>query len=383
MGTTTTKLQAILDTKDALKTVLYNNDIVPPVKFSEYPNQFNTALSNLKSVLNIMDGITIAADTTVEQLNTLFNLLPDCNHLNKTELIGTCTGTTSLNIRSDAGSTNTQLGYLSGGDQVVIYGSKTPTDSTTVWYQIKEYRAYGDTELKERETYGYGSSAYITTEEITTYAKMIDISLASEEVQRTCSRSIIETKGWLLSAIYPADTPGEGGGEVIPPVEPTTNELTFEFDNSYTEEYSDSKYTNYLGIEDSSTDIRQGYYNCYYRGNIRFSDATLQEVKEILNTSTVNSMSLYLERTSTAHGPSVACKLFLYACDSTRTNCDLVENSGSLLRGASKWITLDSTIVDGFISGKYDHFEIYKASTAIDYYQRLANNAKLKINYTT
>ena len=106
--------------------------------------------------------------------------------------------------------------------------------------------------------------------------------------------------------------------------------------------------------------MRQGHYPnyYYYRGYFKFTSSRLNEVKSILSSSTVNSIKVYIDSDA------------------------LIDNTSTLARGASKWITLSDTIKNGFVSGKYNCLKVATTSTASDHYIVYNTNAKMKINFT-
>ena len=369
MGTTADKIEYSINAKNGLKSVLEENDITIPTAFGDYSIAFDTLIENLKNIFIYMDTIYINSSTTTAQLNTLFKTLPLANSYTRTVTTLTCIR--GVNVRSGGSTDTTAIGKIASGDTIEITGT-----ASTGWKQINRFR-YGTSysnPLKTYTTNGYvsGGTNYFTTN--TNYAvplKKINITACTEDVQNACKYSIAEKKGWEI--IFSAtDT-----------VEATAQEVTYKFNNCYTDNYSSSSYSSKVGTNTST--VRQGYWSgyYYYKGNFRFTSSRLKEIKSILSSSTVNSMQIYIERADTTHGLSTAATVCLYACDSTGTNSDVAINTSSTLtRGQGKWITLSNTVKNGFISGKYDHFKVYKASSSSSYYIVYETNAKLKINYT-
>lgn len=380
MGTTADKIEYALDTKNGLKSVLEDNDIAAPTAFGDYPTAFDTLINNCKNLMIYMDTIYINSSTTAAQLNSLFKALPVANSYTRTVTTLTCIS--GCNVRNAAGSSATVIGKVGKTDVVEFLG--TVTSGSTTYNKIQRFRSGPDSSntynnpLKTYTTTGYCTSStnYFTTNTSGTRPlKKIDVTACSTDVQKACSYSIAEKKGWeiIFSAL-----------ESSASATVSTQDITYTFNNCYTDNYSNSSYSNKVGTNISV--IRQGYWSTngyYYKGNFRFTNSRLSEIQSILTSSTINSMQLYIQRANTEHGLSTAATVFIYACDSTGTNADVaIDTTSTLTRGDSKWITLSDTIKNGFISGKYDHFKTYKASTDKSYYIVYEMNAKLKINYT-
>ena len=90
------------------------------------------------------------------------------------------------------------------------------------------------------------------------------------------------------------------------------------------------------------------------------------------------------DRDDSEHGGPSGATICLYACDSSGSYSDYaISTSATLTRGGSTWITLPDAVKNGFASGKYDHFKVYKSSTSMSYYIVYKTNAKLRLTYTT
>lgn len=369
MGTTADKIEYSINAKNGLKSILEENDITIPTTFGDYSTAFDTLIENLKNIFIYMDTIYINSSTTTAQLNTLFKTLPLANSYTRTVTTLTCIS--GVNVRSGGSTDTTAIGKIASGDIVEITGT-----ASTGWKQINRFRcgtSYSNP-LKTYTTNGYvsGSSTYFNTNTNDTVPlKKINITACSESVQNACSYSIAEKKGWEI--IFSATDI----------VEATTQDISYTFNNCYTDNYSSSSYSNKIGTNTST--VRQGHYPnyYYYRGYFKFTSSRLNEVKSILSSSTVNSIKVYIERADSNNGLNAASYISLYACDSTGANSDaLIDNTSTLARGAGKWITLSDTIKNGFISGKYNCLKVATTSTASDHYIVYNTNAKMKINYT-
>lgn len=369
MGITADKLEAILDTKNGLKSVIEDNDATAPTAFSDYPSTFDSIIEKCKNIFIYMDTVYINSSTTTAQLDALFKALPVATSYTRSTNI--VKGNSGVNVRASASSSSALLGKFKGGDVAEVLDP----NSTGNYRKITRYRA-GTSYSNPLKTYSTPAYVYTKTESVTlttgdVMLKKIDITACSDSVQKACNYSIAEKKGWEI--IFSATDE----------VEVTAKDVTYTFNNSYTNNYSSSSYSNKVGTNNST--VRQGYWSGYYhyKGNFRFTSSRLKEVKSILTSSTINSIQVYIERANTTHGQAAASTVCLYACDSTGTNSDVaVDTSSTLTRGQGKWITLSNTIKNGFISGKYDHFKVYKASTSMRYYIVYETNAKMKINYT-
>lgn len=375
MATIADNIEIISNTKESIKNILLDNNLSEPDKFDQYPSYIETLIENLKSITLVMDKIVIHSTATLEQVNAIIDALPDINDNSEykvsTSVVTMGTGT---NVRNSGSTSGTQVGKVASGDVIPIIGT-----ASSGWYKINRYR-FGTSNSNPLKTYD-DSSAYISnalsanvvsTQNYT--VKEIDISDTSESVQNGCDYKIAESKGWIIKF---------GKGQAIDTEVTSTNTKTYSFNNCYTDNYSSSSYSN--KVSTNNTTIRQGFYSgyYYYKGNIRFSSSRLKEVKSILNTGTVNKMELYLERANSNNGVNGDTPISVYACDSTGTNSDtLVDNTTTLSRGQGKWITLSDAIVNGFKTGKYNHFKVYKASTSLSWYIVYNTNPKLRITYT-
>ena len=379
MGTTADKIEYAMNTKNGLKAVLENNDITAPTAFGDYPTAFDSLIDNCKNLMIYMDTIYINSLTTAAQLNALFKALPLANSYTRSTTTLTCIS--GCNVRNAAGSSATVIGKVGKTDIVELLG--TATSNSTTYNKIQRFRS-GPNEsntynnpLKTYTTIGYttsGTNYFTTNTSGTRPLKKINVTACSDEVQKTCSYSIAEKKGWeiIFSAL-----------ETSASSSTTTQDVTYTFNNCYTDNYSSSSYSNKIGTNTST--VRQGHYPnyYYYRGYFKFTSSRLSEVQNILTSSTVNSIKVYIERADSNNGLNAASYISLYACDSTGANSDvLIDNTSTLARGASKWITLSNTIKNGFISGKYNWLKVATTSTASDHYIVYNTNAKMKINYT-
>lgn len=379
MGTTADKIEYAIDTKNGLKAVLEDNDITAPTAFGDYPTAFDSLIDNCKNLMIYMDTIYINSSTTTAQLNALFKALPLASSYTRTTTTLKCIS--GCNVRNAAGDSATIIGKVGKTDIVELLGTATANSKT--YNKIQRFRSGPNSSntynnpLKTYTTTGYVTSStnnFITNTSGTRPLKKINIAACSDDVQKSCSYSIAEKKGWEI--IFSALETSASAAAI-------TQNVTYTFNNCYTDNYSSSSYSNKIGTNTST--VRQGYYSgyYYYKGNFRFSKSRLNEIKSILSNSTVNSMQIYIERANTTHGTSSSATVCLYACDSTGRNADVaVDTSSTLTRGSGKWITLSDTVKNGFISGKYDHFKVYKASTSLSYYIVYNTNAKLRINYT-
>lgn len=372
---TSDKLQNVLDTKQGLKSVIEDNGKTAPTKFEDYPTVLDDIIDGIKGAMIIMDTIKLNASTTLAQLNALFTYLPEANSYTASTRVATITN--GMNVRSSGSSSGTALGKVGKTDVIPILGT-----ASSGWYRINKYR-YGtsstayDNPLKtynNSSAYISNGSSYSTISNIAYPLKQIDISSLSTTIQQNCNYKIAEAKGWIVvfSTSSGKDT-----------VASTTNTTTYAFNNCYTDNYSSSSYGNKVGTNTSV--IRQGYWSgyYYYKGNLRFTSSRLKEIKAIMNNSTVSKMEVYVERANTAHGSASAATVCLYACDSTGRYSDVaVDTSSTLSRGGGRWITVSDTVKNGFASGRYDHFKVYKPSTSTSYYIIYNTNAKIRLTYT-
>lgn len=372
---TAEKLQNIIDTKTGLQSVIEDNGGTVPNLFSYYPSTLDNIIDNLKGLMIVMDTIIINKDTTEYQLNLFFENLPDVGSY--TALTQVITIGSGVNVRSSGSNSGTALGKVGKTDVIPILGT-----ASSGWYRINRYR-YGTTTAaydNPLKTYN-NNSAYISNNVSANVVsnqqyplKQIDISNLPTSVQQSCNYKIAEAKGWIV--MFSTDS-GNNSGQI-------TSSTVYTFNNCYTDNYSDSGYKNKIGTNTSV--IRQGYWSGYnyYKGNIRFTNKRLSEVKAVLNNSSVTKMELYLQRETTDHGSSAAASISLFACNSSGSYSDLsIPTSATLTRGDSTWITLPDAVKSGFATGKYDHFKVYKSTTSTSYYIVYKSNAKLRLTYTT
>lgn len=372
---TAEKLQNIIDTKMGLDSVIEDNGGTAPSLFSNYPSTLDNIIDNLKGLMIVMDTIVINKDTTGYQLNLFFENLPDAGSY--TALTQVVTIGSGVNVRSSGSNSGTALGKVGKTDVIPILGT-----ASSGWYRINRYR-YGtttaayDNPLKTYNT----NSAYISNTVSSNVVsnkqyplKQIDISNLPVSVQQSCNYKIAEAKGWVVMF---STGSGTNSGQI-------TSTTVYTFNNCYTDNYSNSSYSNKIGTNNSV--IRQGYWSgyYYYKGNIRFTKSRLSEVKAVLNNSTVTKMELYLQRDNTEHGSAGGASISLFACNSSGSYSDLaISTSVTLNRGGSTWITLPDAVKSGFATGKYDHFKVYKSTTSMSYYIVYKTNAKLRLTYTT
>lgn len=372
---TAEKLQNIIDTKTGLQSVIEDNGGIVPNLFSYYPSTLDNIIDNLKGLMIVMDTIVINKDTTEYQLNLFFENLPDAGSY--TVLTQVITIGSGVNVRNSGSNSGTALGKVGKTDVIPILGT-----ASSGWYRINRYR-YGTTTAaydNPLKTYN-NNSAYISNNVSANVVsnqqyplKQIDISNLPTDVQQSCNYKIAEAKGWIV--MFSTDS-GNNSGQI-------TSTTVYTFNNCYTDNYSDSGYKNKIGTNTSV--IRQGYWSGYnyYKGNIRFTNKRLSEVKAVLNNSSVTKMELYLQRETTDHGSSAAASISLFACNSSGSYSDYaIPTSATLTRGDSTWITLPDAVKSGFATGKYDHFKVYKSTTSTSYYIVYKSNAKLRLTYTT
>lgn len=372
---TADKLQNILDTKTGLQSVIEDNGGTTPKSFAYYPSTLDNIIDNLKGLMIVMDTIVINKDTTEYQLNLFFENLPNAGSY--TALTQVITIGSGVNVRSSGSNSGTAIGKVGKTDVIPILGT-----ASSGWYRINRYR-YGTTSAaydNPLKTYN-NNSAYISNNVSANVVsnhqyplKQIDISNLPTSVQQNCNYKIAEAKGWIVMF---STGSGNNSGQI-------TSTTTYTFNNCYTDNYSSSSYSNKIGTNTSV--IRQGYWSgyYYYKGNIRFTNKRLSEVKAVLNNSSVTKMELYLQRDNTEHGSAGAASISLYACNSSGSYSDYaISTSATLSRGGSTWITLPDAVKSGFATGKYDHFKVYKSTTSMSYYIVYKSNAKLRLTYTT
>ena len=372
MTTTAEYLEQIIDTKDCLSNLITDNGGTSPSLFGDYPETIENIIENIKGLTIIMDTIKLNGNTTLAQVNTLFQSLPDAGTYTKSTKVVTIGS--GVNVRTGGSNTSTQLGKVGKTDVIPILGT-----ASSGWYRINRYR-HGTSYDNPLKTYNT-SSAYISNSvsanvvsNVQYSVKQIDISSLPVSVQQNCSYKIAEAKGWVIMFSSSSATDS---------VQTTGHTTTYTFNNCYTDNYSSSSYSNKVSTNTST--IRQGYWSgyYYYKGNFRFTSSRLKQIKAMMNNSTVSKMEVYVERADSAHGSSSAATVCLYACDSTGRYSDVaVDTSSTLSRGSGKWITVSDIVKDGFASGKYDHFKVYKASTSMSYYIIYNTNAKIRLTYT-
>jgi len=372
---TAEKLQNIIDTKAGLESVIEDNGGTTPTLFSNYPSTLDNIIDNLKGLMIVMDTIIINKNTTAYQLNLFFENLPNAGSY--TALTQVVTIGSGVNVRSSGSNSGTALGKVGKTDVIPILGT-----ASSGWYRINRYRYGTTTDAYNNPLKTYNTnSAYISNAVSANVAsniqypiKQIDISNLPTSVQQNCNYKIAEAKGWIVMF---STGSGNNSGQI-------TSTTTYTFNNCYTDNYSSSSYSNKIGTNTSV--IRQGYWSgyYYYKGNIRFTNKRLSEVKAVLNNSSVTKMELYLQRDNTEHGSAGAASISLYACNSSGSYSDYaISTSATLSRGGSTWITLPGAVKSGFATGKYDHFKVYKSTTSMSYYIVYKNNAKLRLTYTT
>lgn len=369
MTTTSEYLEQIIDTKDCLGNLIRDNGGTAPSLFGNYPETIENIIENIKGLTIIMDTIKLNANTTLAQVNTLFQSLPDAGTYTKsTQVITIGSG---VNVRASGSNTGTQLGKVGKTDVIPILGT-----ASSGWYRINRYR-HGTSYDNPLKTYNT-SSAYISNSvsanvvsNVQYSIKQIDISSLPVSIQQNCIYKIAEAKGWVVMFDTSAATDT---------VQTTGHTTTYTFNNVYTDNYSNSSYSSKIGT--NNTKLRQGHYSgyYYYKGNLRFTSARLAEVQSILSNSEVSKMEVYIKRMGTDNGVNGPVPIKMYACDSKGNYSDTAVTAGSLDRGKSTWITLTDTIMQGFISKKYDHFKVY-AGTSDSTYAVYDTSPQLRITY--
>ena len=395
-------LEITLQTKNGLKSVIEDNGKTAPTKFSEYPKTFDNIIDTLREQIKITDRIVINADTTLEQLDNFFEYVPNVPSGSSTTTQDTAKViAANLNVRADGNGSANYLGVLVQGDIVNVYGT-----ASSGWYKINQWRENGaSSSLVTHDTYAYitNNTAYVTYDAgktTTTISRKIDVSKMVGTEQLLVDYKLAEIKGWEVifdpnfdptnHDTSGGDTSGGGGsgggesgsgssGSASSTVEQT---VTYSFDNCYTDNYSTQSYA--TKVSTASNTIRQGHWQgwYYYKGNIRFSSSKLTEIKNILNNTNVSKVELYLERANTNNGLNAASYMSVYLCDSKGTNSDVVVNNTSTLkRGASVWLTLSTSTINALKKGTHDHFKTY-ASSDQSHYIVYVTNPKLRITYT-
>ena len=375
-------LQKVLNTKDSFKSLIEENGATAPTLFSDYASTLDNIMQSMRNQLKSADKVVINKDTSLENLNSFFEFLPSVGAGSTTTTQAKIEVTAAnLNVRSGGSGSDSYVGLLTQGDIVDVYGT-----ASSGWYKINQWRegGVGSSLVTHSNSYGYVSnnSSYVTyiPGSTTSTSRKIDISACNgANVQNKCNYVLAKSKGWEVVFGSGYGPSGSSGSTVTT----TENTVEYSFNNYFTDQYKNSSYSSYSNT--MANELRQGYWSgyYYYKGNFRFTNSRLAEVKNLLNHSTIKSVQIYVQRASSAHGTSSAATLKLYACDSTGANADvLVDGSSTLTRGSGKWITLNSTVINGFKTGKYDHFKAYHPSTSVSYYMVFAMNAKLKITYT-
>ena len=398
MTTIAEKLDSILNTKDAIRHVIEDNDGYVPDAFSEYPATIDDMLSDVFLLLLLNDTMIIRNDTKATDLNRLISKLPQSGKTTTEGSKPTVTVTAAqLNVRNTGSASGTYAGLLVKGDVVNVYGT-----ASSGWYKINQWRESGASggPVVTHTTYAYitNNTAYVSYDPgktTTTISRKINVASMVGTEQLKVDYKQAELKGWeiIFDPKYnPKDHDtsggetggggsdgGSGSGSAGSTVKQT---VTYSFDNCYTDNYQTQSYTSKIGT--AANTIRQGHWQgwYYYKGNIRFSANKLTEVKNILNNTKVSKVELYLERANTNNGLNGPSYMSVYLCDSKGSNADVVVNNTSTLkRGDSIWLTLTSTVITGLKNGKYDHFKTY-ASTDESHYIVYLANPKLRITYT-
>ena len=397
MTTIAEKLDSILNTKDAIRHVIENNGGYVPDAFSEYPTSIDTMISDVFLLLLLNDTLVIRNDTKATDLNRLISKLPQSGKTTTEGSKPTATIITAqINVRNSGSASGTYAGLLVKGDVVNVYGT-----ASSGWYKINQWRESGVSgPIVTHSTYAYisNNTAYVSYDPgntSITISRKINVSAMVGTEQLKVDYKQAELKGWevIFDPKYNPkdhDTSGgetgggsSGGGSGSGSAGSTVQQtVTYSFDNCYTDNYSTQSYTSKIGTAPNT--IRQGHWEgwYYYKGNIRFSANKLTEVKNILNNTKVSKVELYLERANTNNGLNGSSYMSVYLCDSKGANADVVVNNTSTLkRGDSIWLTLTSTAITGLKNGKYDHFKTY-ASTDQSHYIVYLANPKLRITYT-
>ena len=397
MTTIAEKLDSILNTKDAIQHVIKDNGGYVPDAFSEYPSSIDAMISDVLSLILLNDTLVIRSDTKASDLNRLISKLPQSGKTTTEGSKPTATIITAqINVRNSGSASGTYAGLLVKGDVVNVYGT-----ASSGWYKINQWRENGTSgPIVTHSTYAYisNNTAYVSYDPgktTITISRKINVTAMVGTEQLKVDYKQAELKGWdvVFDPKYdPKDHDtsggetgggssggGSGSGSAGSTVQQTVN---YSFDNCYTDNYSTQSYSSKIGTAPNT--IRQGHWDgwYYYKGNIRFSANKLTEVKNILNNTKVSKVELYLERANTNNGLNGASYMSVYLCDSKGANADVVVNNTSTLkRGASIWLTLSDTVINGLKNGKYDHFKTY-ASTDQSHYIVYSANPKLRITYT-
>lgn len=397
MTTIAEKLDSILNTKDAIQHVIKDNGGYVPDAFSEYPSSIDAMISDVLSLILLNDTLVIRSDTKANDLNRLISKLPQSGKTTTEGSKPTATITAAqLNVRAEGNGSANYLGLLVKGDIVNVYGT-----ASSGWYKINQWRENGTSgPVVTHSTYGYisNNTAYVSYDpgkSTITISRKINVTAMVGTEQLKVDYKQAELKGWdvIFDPKYDPkdhDTSGgetgggsSGGGSGSGSAGSTVKQtVTYSFDNCYTDNYQTQSYTSKIGTAPNT--IRQGHWDgwYYYKGNIRFSASKLTEVKNILNNTKVSKVELYMERANTNNGLNAASYMSVYLCDSKGANADvIVNNTSTLKRGASIWLTLTDTVISGLKNGKYDHFKTY-ASSDQSHYIVYSANPKLRITYT-
>ena len=397
MTTIAEKLDSILNTKDAIQHVIKDNGGYVPAAFSDYPSSIDAIISDVFSLILLNDTLVIRSDTKATDLNRLISKLPQSGKTTTEGSKPTATITTAqLNVRAEGNGSANYLGLLVKGDIVNVYGT-----ASSGWYKINQWRENGTSgPVVTHSTYGYisNNTAYVSYDpgkSTIIISRKINVTAMVGTEQLKVDYKQAELKGWdvIFDPKYDPkdhDTSGgetgggsSGGGSGSGSAGSTVKQtVTYSFDNCYTDNYQTQSYTSKIGTAPNT--IRQGHWDgwYYYKGNIRFSASKLTEVKNILNNTKVSKVELYMERANTNNGLNAASYMSVYLCDSKGANADVVVNNTSTLkRGASIWLTLTDTVISGLKNGKYDHFKTY-ASSDQSHYIVYSANPKLRITYT-
>lgn len=397
MTTIAEKLDSILNTKDAIQHVIKDNGGYVPAAFSDYPSSIDAIISDVFSLILLNDTLVIRSDTKATDLNRLISKLPQSGKTTTEGSKPTATITAAqLNVRAEGNGSANYLGLLVKGDIVNVYGT-----ASSGWYKINQWRENGTSgPVVTHSTYGYisNNTAYVSYDpgkSTVTISRKINVTAMVGTEQLKVDYKQAELKGWdvIFDPKYDPkdhDTSGgetgggsSGGGSGSGSAGSTVKQtVTYSFDNCYTDNYQTQSYTSKIGTAPNT--IRQGHWDgwYYYKGNIRFSASKLTEVKNILNNTKVSKVELYMERANTNNGLNAASYMSVYLCDSKGANADVVVNNTSTLkRGASIWLTLTDTVISGLKNGKYDHFKTY-ASSDQSHYIVYSANPKLRITYT-
>lgn len=369
MTTTSEYLEQIIDTKDCLANLITDNGGTVPSLFGDYPETIDNIIENINGLTIIMDTIKLNENTTLNQVNTLFQSLPDAGSYTKSTKVVTIGS--GVNVRTSGSNTGTQIGKVGKTDVIPILGT-----ASSGWYRINRYR-HGSSYDNPLKTYNT-SSAYISdsvSANVASYVqypvKQIDISALPVSIQQNCMYKIAEAKGWIIMFSSSSATDS---------VQTTGHTTTYTFNNVYTDNYSNSSYSSKIGTNNNK--LRQGHYSgyYYYKGNLRFTSSRLKEVQSILSNSEVSKLEVYIKRMNTDNGVNGPVPIKMYACDSRGNYSDTAVSAGSLNRGGSTWITISDSILQGFISKKYDHFKVY-AGTSDSTYAVYDTSPKLRITY--